>query len=201
MKRRADREQQHAGHQRDQRGDQRDRHRGRRAEDDGEDDDRERDADELPDGSLDLLGLVDDLTATRDVETGVLGGRDRLLESLARLLAELVGGLVVLDGRERDLPVLRDLPLRVERIHDGGHVVLLGDGREDCVDRVAALAVLDGARSRPRRRPSPCRPPRRGSAARADPGPAGTRCRASRTRPRTSPSRAPRRRRARRVPR
>ena len=102
-------QQQQAARQRDQRRDQRQRHRRHRAEHEREHDDRHRHADQLADRGGGLLGLVHDRPVAGDLEAGALAELGRLLEPLARLLAERGGGVVVLDRHVGDAPVLGEL--------------------------------------------------------------------------------------------
>ena len=70
------------------------------------------DADELTDGRLLLLGLVDDLAAARRLDARALRDRRGPGEALAGLGAEVHRRCVVLDRREADPPVRGELGLR-----------------------------------------------------------------------------------------
>ena len=72
------------------------------AEDEREHDDRHGEADQLADGRAELLGLVDDRAAARDLEPGLLADLGHVGEALAGRALEVLRGLVVLDGEEAD---------------------------------------------------------------------------------------------------
>ena len=84
----------------EQRGEQRQQHRGDGAEDEREDDDRDRDPDQLAHGGRLLLGLVDDLAAAETSRPALLGRCSQTSRGVGRALAEVDGGLVVLDRGE-----------------------------------------------------------------------------------------------------
>ena len=100
-----------------------------------------------PTGAVALLGLVHDRAVAGDLETGALADLGRLLEPLARRLAERGGGVVVLDRHVGDARVLGELAAALgERVRRGGHVRLGADLLDGPLDRGLTLGVAERAR-------------------------------------------------------
>ena len=128
------------GHARDQAKagrDQRHPRCGERAERDQEDDQRGDHADLGGGPDAEALGLLDHLTARRDLQTGHVHPVDLVEHGRAGAVRQQVGALVVADRRERGLVVRRDLDdsLRGVRADHARHVRELAHPRQQRRDR------------------------------------------------------------------
>ena len=99
----------HAGDQAQAGRDQRHPRRGERAERDQQDDHRCDHADRGGRADVEALRVLDHLTARGDLQAGHVHRLHLVEQRLAGAVRQQVRGLVVVDGRERRHPILRDL--------------------------------------------------------------------------------------------
>ena len=140
-------DQRDAGDQAEAGGDQRHPGGDERAEREQQDDQRRDRPDQGRRTDGEALGVLDHLPARGDLQARHVHRADLIEHGLAGVVRHEVGRLVVVDRRERGLPVARDLdrPVRAVGTPDRDDVRVAGHLSEQLRHRRANLRVVDGA--------------------------------------------------------